>query len=88
MEDITQSLFTTAARLATFHTEHRLEKRRASSQKKKQTNTLSWPHDVPTPEDVCALTGMKMETNADDYAPFSLRAPGSTTNHSATATTT
>lgn len=47
-----QSLFTTGARLATFQGEHRLDKRRASSQKKKTANAVSWPHDVPSPEDV------------------------------------
>lgn len=51
-EAMDRSLFTTSARLATFHSEHRLEKRRASNQKKKSANTIAWPHNVPTPEDV------------------------------------
>ncbi|KAF1349629.1 hypothetical protein BDV97DRAFT_369169 [Delphinella strobiligena] len=52
MAAIDESLFTTSGRLASFQSEHRLEKRRASNQKKKQTNTISWPHEVPTPEEL------------------------------------
>lgn len=46
------SMLTYAARLATFNTEHQLTKRRASSQKKKQASTVSWPHESPSGEEV------------------------------------
>ncbi|GAB7354995.1 hypothetical protein MBLNU459_g5607t1 [Dothideomycetes sp. NU459] len=38
------------ARLQSFQSEHRLAKRRASSQKKKQHSAVQWPHQVPAPE--------------------------------------
>ncbi|KAI5240565.1 hypothetical protein E4T43_06039 [Aureobasidium subglaciale] len=54
------SMLTYSARLATFNTEHQLTKRRASTQKKKQASTVSWPHESPSGEEVtnpsiCAL---------------------------------
>ncbi|KAL1306233.1 hypothetical protein AAFC00_004324 [Neodothiora populina] len=53
MASVDAGLHLTSARLATFQSEHRLEKRRASSQKKnKGQNSLTWPHDVPSPEDL------------------------------------
>ncbi|KAH0372558.1 hypothetical protein KCU65_g1024, partial [Aureobasidium melanogenum] len=46
------SMLTYSARLATFNTEHQLTKRRASSQKKKQPSTASWPHESPSGEEL------------------------------------
>lgn len=47
-----------SARLNTFHIPHQLSKRRASSQSIKKKvggggNTLEWPHERPSAEDVC-----------------------------------
>lgn len=49
------SMLTYSARLATFNTEHQLTKRRASTQKKKQASTASWPHESPSGEEVCLM---------------------------------
>lgn len=43
-----------ASRVATFQQPHQLSKRRASSQgKKKNQQTTEWPHESPSPEEVC-----------------------------------
>jgi hypothetical protein len=43
-----------ASRVATFQQPHQLTKRRASSQGKKKTQqTTEWPHESPSPEEVC-----------------------------------
>jgi hypothetical protein len=43
-----------ASRVATFQQPHQLTKRRASSQGKKKTQqTTEWPHEHPSPEEVC-----------------------------------
>ena len=45
-----------ASRVATFQQPHQLSKRRASSQgKKKAQQTAEWPHESPSPEEVCRL---------------------------------
>lgn len=42
-----------AARVATFQQPQQLGKRRASSQGKKKTQqTIEWPHQQPSPEEV------------------------------------
>ena len=44
-----------ASRVATFQQPHQLSKRRASSQgKKKAQQTAEWPHESPSPEEVCS----------------------------------
>jgi hypothetical protein len=45
------SMLTYSARLATFNTEHQLTKRRASNTKKKPS-AVSWPHELPSGEEV------------------------------------
>ena len=47
-----------AARYNTFTIPHQLSKRRASAQSKKKGaagNTVEWPHERPTPEDVSVI---------------------------------
>ncbi|KAI4730421.1 hypothetical protein E4T49_01766 [Aureobasidium sp. EXF-10728] len=63
------SMLTYSARLATFNTEHQLTKRRASSQKKKQASTVSWPHQSPSGEEL-ARAGFffKPAPDSDDNA--------------------
>ncbi|CAD0107937.1 unnamed protein product [Aureobasidium uvarum] len=60
------SMLTYSARLATFNTEHQLTKRRASSQKKKQASTVSWPHESPSGEEV-AITLTPLDDNAQCF---------------------
>jgi hypothetical protein len=43
---------TVEGRLATFDTQHPA-KRRASSNRKRAAAQLKWPHESPSPEDVC-----------------------------------
>jgi hypothetical protein len=48
-----------ASRVATFQQPHQLTKRRASSQGKKKTQqTTEWPHENPSPEEVCPFYTM------------------------------
>ncbi|KAI5210071.1 hypothetical protein E4T39_00418 [Aureobasidium subglaciale] len=63
------SMLTYSARLATFNTEHQLTKRRASTQKKKQASTVSWPHESPSGEEL-ARAGFffKPAPDSDDNA--------------------
>lgn len=43
-----------ASRVATFQQPHQLSKRRASSQGKKKAQQIAeWPHESPSPEEVC-----------------------------------
>jgi hypothetical protein len=51
---ISTDMRTFASRVATFQQPHQLSKRRASSQgKKKNQQTTEWPHEHPSPEEVC-----------------------------------
>jgi hypothetical protein len=51
---ISTDMRTFASRVATFQQPHQLSKRRASSQgKKKNQQTTEWPHENPSPEEVC-----------------------------------
>ncbi|KAI5211327.1 hypothetical protein AUEXF2481DRAFT_76499 [Aureobasidium subglaciale EXF-2481] len=69
ISSLDMSMLTYSARLATFNTEHQLTKRRASTQKKKQASTVSWPHESPSGEEL-ARAGFffKPAPDSDDNA--------------------
>lgn len=79
------SMLTFSARVATFASEHQLTKRRASSQKKKQPSTVSWPHESPSAEQVSPIRAISLILPLT-YT-HSLRAPASSSSPPLTATT-
>jgi len=47
-----QSMFTTSARLGTFHREYHVV-RQSLAGHDEVVEAWTWPHDVPSPDDVC-----------------------------------
>ena len=50
-EDMAQSMFTTSARLATFQREYHVVRQSLAGQDE-PIETWTWPHDIPSPDDV------------------------------------
>lgn len=61
---LSAELQTFDARLATFETPQQINKRRASNNRKRQPNTVSWPHEKPDPEQV-SETERKLQSLCD-----------------------